>query len=144
MLLKHKSNNDELPVVNLTPMLDVVFNLIVFFMVGTKFVEMDHHLKLDVPQVSEASPMIAAPSKKNVNVYRDGKIHLEGREVTLAQLTAELRRAHEEYAGLGVIVRGDAKGELQPVVDALAAVAKAGVGETSICVRLGEGDKTQR
>jgi biopolymer transport protein ExbD len=144
MLLKHTSTSDELPIINLTPMLDVVFNLIVFFMVGTKFVEMDHHLKLDLPRVSDAGPMVAAPSKKQVSVYRDGKIHLDGREVTLDQLTAQLRQACAEYPGLAVVVRGDGKGELQPVVDALAAVSKSGVAETSICVRLGDGDKTRR
>ena len=133
MLLKHTS--DELPSINLTPMLDVVFNLLVFFLVGTKFIEMDHHIPLEVPRVSDAGPMLAKPSKKNVNVYRDGSIHLDGHEVTLEQLTAELRRAREEYASLGVMVRGDAEGRFQVVAEALAAVSKAGVAETSICVR---------
>lgn len=59
MLLKQAT--DDVPTINLTPMLDVVFNLIVFFMVGTKFVEMDHAIPVDVPKVSDAGPMTAPP-----------------------------------------------------------------------------------
>ena len=55
MLLKQAT--DDVPTINLTPMLDVVFNLIVFFMVGTKFVEMDDSIQVDVPKVSDAGPM---------------------------------------------------------------------------------------
>jgi biopolymer transport protein ExbD len=142
MLLKKAT--EESPTINLTPMLDVVFNLIVFFMVGTKFVEMDHSMKLEVPTVSNAGPLISAPAKQEVHVYRSGVIMFNGREMTLAQLTQVLQQARREYPALSVLVRGDAEGRFQLVADALSAITQAGIEDTAICVRLGQGESTKR
>jgi biopolymer transport protein ExbD len=142
MLLKNTS--DDLPTINLTPMLDVVFNLMVFFMVGTKFTELDHQIQVDVPKVSQAGPLTAPPSRRIVSVTREGQLWLDGKETSLSQITEELARARAEFPDLGVVVKGDGKGEFQIVADALAAVAQAGIAETSICVRIGEGNATRR
>jgi biopolymer transport protein ExbD len=143
MLLKQSS--DDLPTVNLTPMLDVVFNLMVFFMVGTKFTELDHQIKVDVPKVSQAGPLTSPPSKRIVSITREGTLWLDGRETTLPEITTELARARSEFPDLGVVVKGDGKGEFQKVADALAAVAQAGVAQTSICVRIEDvSTKTRR
>ena len=48
-----KTHQDEQPTLNLTPMIDIVFLLIIFFMVGTKFAEWENNLALKVPQVKE-------------------------------------------------------------------------------------------
>ena len=53
---------DDAPTLNLTPMIDVVFLLIIFFMVGTKFTELERTIALQVPQVSSAVPLSAAPT----------------------------------------------------------------------------------
>ena len=48
-----KTHPDEQPALNLTPMIDIVFLLIIFFMVGTKFAEWESKLTLKVPQVKQ-------------------------------------------------------------------------------------------
>lgn len=136
MLLK--TSSDDLPIVNLTPMLDVVFNLIIFFMVGTKFSQMDREIELNTPRVSQAGPLTEGPQRKVVSVHRDGKITLDARLVTLEELTAELRAAKNEYPDLGVLIRGDAQGVLQQVADAISACTNAGVSEKALCVRLAD------
>jgi biopolymer transport protein ExbD len=45
-----KTNLDEQPSINLTPMIDIVFLLIIFFMVGTKFVEMERKIAVQGPR----------------------------------------------------------------------------------------------
>ena len=55
-----KTHTDELPSINLTSMLDVLFLLIIFFMAGTKFSEMDRKIALRVPQVSDHGALTAA------------------------------------------------------------------------------------
>ena len=42
---------DEMPTLNLTAMIDILFLLIIFFMLGTKFVEEEHRINIDVPRV---------------------------------------------------------------------------------------------
>ena len=76
--------DDEL---NMTPMIDIVFLLIIFFMVGTKFTELERKIGLKVPEISENGALTAAPEKKVVNVYRDGHLTLDRDIVTLAELT---------------------------------------------------------
>jgi biopolymer transport protein ExbD len=143
MLLKH-SSDDELPVINLTPMLDVVFNLMVFFMVGTTFSEPDHAIEVNVPQVSAAAPLVAPPSRRVIYITRTGAVWLDNQETTLDHVAGELARACREYPELGVTVKGDAESQLQIVADTLAVVAKAGVRDTSISVRLAEGNAVRR
>ncbi len=134
MLLK--TNSDEQPSINLTPMIDIVFQLIIFFMVGTKFVEMERKIAVNVPAVRDAQTLTPAPEKRVINVYQDGQISLDRKPVTLDQLTAELAAEQRQYADLGVIVRGDAEGAFQNVADVLNACRQAGIAEMGISVRM--------
>ena len=136
-----KTHQDEQPTLNLTPMIDVVFLLIIFFMVGAKFTEMERHIDLEVPQVSEAAALAPAPEKRVVNVHRDGTITLDQRQVTLEELTQQLAAARQQYADLGVVVRGDASGTFQQVAAALSAVRRAGVAEMGIAVRMAQAEQ---
>lgn len=129
--------NDEIPTLNLTPMIDVLMLLIIFFMVGTKFIESEKALQLQIPTVSEkARPMTTAPSKKAVNVYRDGSVTLDGKPVNLEQLTKRLASARSQYKGLGVLVRGDADANFQRVASVLNACKQAGISDLGISVRI--------
>ena len=131
-----KTHLDEQPSLNLTPMIDVVFLLIIFFMVGTKFTELERKIKLQVPQVAEVKALSPAPEKRVINVHRDGQITLDREDVNLDQLVERLQRARGEYAELGVLVRGDAEGAFQNVAEVLGACRRAGISDMGISVRL--------
>ena len=79
-----------MPAINLTPMLDIVFNLIIFFMVGTRFVDAEKRVDVKVPQVKHGENLAAVPDKRIVNVYKGGQIALDSRDITLDQLVAQL------------------------------------------------------
>lgn len=136
-----KTQADELPSLNLTSMVDVLFLLIVFFMVGTQFSDQEHNLDVEVPRVSESGAMTTAPERRVVNVDRQGRISLDRTDVTLEELTARLSAARREYADLGVVVRGDGGGALQNVADVLSACRQAGIQEMGISVRVARKDK---
>ena len=131
-----KTHVDEQPTINLTPMIDVVFLLIIFFMVGTKFTELERELGLEVPEVSELKTLTPAPQRKVINVFHDGHIELDRETVTLEELVQRLSQAQAEYADLGVLVRGDAEGAFQNVATVLGACREAGVVDMGISVRL--------
>jgi biopolymer transport protein ExbD len=131
-----KTHLDDEPTLNLTAMLDVMFLLIIFFMLGTRFVDEERKIGLLVPEVVDRGTLTAAPSRKEVNVYRDGSITLDRATVTLEELTVRLAAARRQYADLGVLVRGDAKGEFQRVADVLNACKQAGIQDLGITVRL--------
>ncbi len=131
-----KTHLDEQPTLNLTPMIDIVFLLIIFFMVGTKFSELERKIGLEVPSVVDSGTLTAAPAKRVVNVYRDGTLTLDREDVTLEQLTDNLAVAQRQYSDLGVLIRGDATGQFQRVAEVLNACKQAGIAELGISVRL--------
>jgi biopolymer transport protein ExbD len=134
-----KLQNEEIPPINLTSMIDVLFLLILFFVVGTKFIDSEQQIELKVPQVSDRGALTAAPDKRVVNVYQDGQITLDGADVTLEQLTKRLTAARSQYKGIGVVVRGDGTGQFQRVASVLNACRQAGIAELGIAVRTAEG-----
>ncbi len=135
-LMPLKTHVEEPPVLNVTSMIDVVFLLLIFFMVSTKFTELERKIGLQVPQVADQAALTNAPAKKVVNVYRDGQITLDRQTVSLHELTGQLAAARGQYADLGVLVRGDGEGQFQRVAEVLNACKQAGVADLAISVRL--------
>ncbi len=126
MLIKSKEA-DEAPTINLTSMIDVLFLLIIFFMVGTRFDDSEKHINLNLPRVNGAAPMIAGPTSRVVSITREGTVALDGRMMTLGQLTEELRRAVGQYRDTAVDVRGDGDVSYQKFTEVATAISNAGV-----------------
>ncbi len=131
-----KTHLDEQPSLNLTPMIDIVFLLIIFFMVGTKFSELERKIGLRIPEVTDRGALTAAPDRKVVNVYRDGRIELDQQPVGLDLLRDRLADARRQYAELGVLVRGDGLGPYQNVAAVLNACKQAGIRDLSLSVQI--------
>ena len=135
-----KTEEIEEPVLNLTPMIDIVLLLIIFFMVGTKFSDAEHQFEINLPTVSDAMPLTTLPDELVVSVSEKGELTLDSQPVTLAELQQELTTAAERYADQAVIIRGDAQGSYQNVMDVLAACHRAGLHNLSLANRLNRED----
>lgn len=134
-----KTHQDDLPAINLTPMIDIVFNLIIFFMVSTRFTEIERKVDLAVPQVADGKTLAEVPQSRAINVYRDGRITLDGAAVTLRELTDQLAAVQRQRGHQNVVVRGDADSPFQNVAGVFAACQRAGISEMGISVRLASG-----
>jgi biopolymer transport protein ExbD len=130
-----KTHRDELPYINMTPMVDILLVLIIFFMLASKFSEVDRKITVRVPEVAGAGALTPAPEKRVVQVDRDGNIMLDNRSATLEQLTNRLAAARSQNRDLGVLVRGDGAGRVQRLAEVLTACRQAGVAEMAISVR---------
>jgi biopolymer transport protein ExbD len=139
-----KTQLDDQPGLNMTPMMDVIFLLLIFFLVGTKLSESERKIGLEVPSVTENGALTAAPAKRIVNVYRDGSITLDRKPITREELVSVLAAAQKQYSDLGVLVRGDADGPFQNVAEVLNACKKAGIAELGISVRLASAERMKR
>jgi biopolymer transport protein ExbD len=136
-----KTHLDDEPTLNLTAMLDVMFLLIIFFMLGTRFVDEERKIGLRVPEVVDGGTLSAPPAQKVVSLYRDGTVTLDQAQVTLEELTARLATVRKQYADLSVLVRGDAHIDLQRVTSVLNACKQAGIRDLGITVRRVPGEK---
>jgi len=139
-----KTHQDDLPMINLTPMIDIVFNLIIFFMVSTRFTEIERKVDLSVPKVEGTGRLNEVQRGKTINVYRDGAITLDGRPVTLTELRAQLAAAHRQYDVLQVTVRGDGLSYYQNVAAVMTACQQAGISEMGIAVSPGASPLKER
>lgn len=136
-----QSQFEEMPMLNLTSMIDVLFLLIIFFVVGARFNDAERQIELKVPSVGGGGALTSAPNKKIVNVYRDGQIMLDGQAVSLEQLTSQLTAARAQYQRQGVLVRGDGEGQFQLIASVLGACKQAGISELGISVRMASTEK---
>jgi biopolymer transport protein ExbD len=140
-----KTHQDDMPQLNLTPMIDVVFLLIVFFMCAASFSDMEERdIDLRLPEVAKADAANTAPKARQVAVYGDGRIALDKEDVTLAQLTARLTTGLAEQPAMSVVILGDAGCEFQHVAETLAACKEAGVTKLSVSVRVAQGATSGR
>jgi biopolymer transport protein ExbD len=118
---------------NLTPLIDVVFLLLIFFMVSTTF-EKTSKLKIDLPEASaQASPQ---PAKKIViGIDVKGRYYINDRQLVNTQLKT-LKMALLKIAGdkkdIPIVLRADAKTPHQSVVTAMDAASQVGLTRLSI------------
>lgn len=134
-----KTEAMEEPHINLTPLVDVVFNLLLFLMLATRFAaDDDAERKFDVQlaTASNAKPLTAAPDELVVNVAANGQITLNGKPRKLGELEIDLVAAKKNYADQAVLIRGQGDGRYQNVVDVLAACDRAKINAVSLPVRL--------
>jgi biopolymer transport protein ExbD len=124
------------PAINLTPMLDVVFNLIIFFMVGTQFADRERQMDVQLPRVSEGQPLTTGPDEIVVNVFADGRIVVSDRTLSLDELESRLKDAKARYDEQSVMIRGDGRGVYQHVMDVISACHRARIRNFSLATRV--------
>ena len=116
---------------SLTPLIDIVFLLLIFFLVATRFAEEQAEMDLELPSASEAKPLIMQPKEIFVNIDHQGNIFLSGEQFEVETLEEHLEDlARNNPANQSVIVRADKRCELDVVVQVINACNKAGVNHS--------------
>jgi biopolymer transport protein ExbD len=92
MAVKIKKS-DALGMLNMTPLIDVVFQLLIFFLVATRFAQEDRELDVTLPSASAAQPLIAEPSQLYVNIDAAGRFFVGGQARDAPAVEQILRRA---------------------------------------------------
>ena len=119
--------------INITPLIDVVFILLIFFMVSTTF-QKSAELQVQLPE-STATPADEIPVSIEVVINAQGQFFLNGRELVnnqLATVRAAMQSIAEGKTELPVIVRADARTPHQAVVTAMDAASQLGLTRLSI------------
>jgi len=126
----------EEPDVNLTPMIDVVFLLLLFFMVSTSFIR-ESSLKVDLP---EASGQVLAQQEQAVDIIinLNGIFIINGTILdnpSSEQLSDHLRQAVGDNEDPHIIISSDAKAEYQSVVTAMDVAQQLGYARLTLATR---------
>ncbi|MCG5514925.1 MULTISPECIES: ExbD/TolR family protein [Ectothiorhodospira] len=127
--------------VNLTPLIDVVFLLLIFFMVSTTF-DRQSVLQLELPR-ADASDEQFPPRTVELVINADGRFFLDGAELVNTQrdtLRAALGEVIEGDQETPLVIRADARTPHQSVVTAMDVAQRLGLSRLSIATLGGESE----
>jgi biopolymer transport protein ExbD len=117
----------------MTPMIDIVFLLMIFFLVASKLDEDDRSLDVILPQASAAKPLTSRPREFVINIDRAGNYYAGARPVQLAELAELLvQSAADNPARQTVILRADEQTAHKFVVAAMDACVRAGIDDYQV------------
>jgi biopolymer transport protein ExbD len=119
-----------LDALNLTPLIDVVFLLLIFFLVATRFSEEEREIDVVLPKASEAKPMIVKPSELIVNVTKRGEYYVSGKVVNEVGLEQALRQAWASNPNPGqqqVVIRADKESKTKHIAAVMNLCNKANI-----------------
>ena len=119
--------------VNLTPMLDVVFIMLIFFIVTASFVK---EAGIDISRPSAATAVRKERGNILVAITADNQIWIDRRQVDPRALRANIERMHAENPQGTVVIQADEKSENGLLVKVMDAARLAGVSNISIAAEI--------
>jgi biopolymer transport protein ExbD len=109
-----------LDALSLTPLIDVVFLLLIFFLVATQFAQDDQQLPIKLPSATNAVPMTLEPDELVIAVGEDGTYAVRGQKLDLIGVERVVGQAvADNPVRQTVIIRGDRRVAFQSIVSLL-------------------------
>lgn len=119
----------------MTPMIDVVFQLIIFFLVSSHLVKQETQVQLPLPVAKSGDKDVDSTSRLTVNVLADGGLLLAGRQLNEQELTARLAEKVQELGkDVEVRIRSSRQVPYAKVEPVMLSCAKAGVWNVTFAV----------
>lgn len=135
--MKLRHSKKESPEVNITPLIDVVFLLLIFFMVSTTF-ERQAELSIELPEASSKAQTPDEPIE--VAIDASGRYFVNGRQLVNRQtqtIRQALKQASEGLKEPSVVISADANTPHQSVVTVMDAARQLGLVRLTFAARLG-------
>jgi biopolymer transport protein ExbD len=115
---------------NVTPMLDLAFVLLVIFMITTPL--MDNSVDIVLPSSEAAKNAVDPSAVQTVAVHRDERLTFNGADTDLAGLESELKRLRAERPEVAVVIRSHRELPVQRLVDVMDAVQRAKITKVGV------------
>ena len=131
MNIREENDSDEL-VLNLTPLIDVVFLLLIFFMVTTTFLDPEREIEVELPVAESAGRPERVPDEIVVNVTESGRLIVSGQTLTRDELLGLLKRAAQHDPATPVTIRGHRAARHDAVVGVMDACGLAGLSNLAV------------
>ena len=127
-----RSSESRREFIDIAPLIDVMFILIIFFLATTTFQQEERDEQVSLPESSPGQPISEAPRVIIVNVRKDGSYLFGTQELNLAGLQKALTEAVKLQPDHKVLVRGDRMALHGHVAAAVLAAKSAGVQQANI------------
>ena len=140
MRFRSKNRNGGKRNIDMTPMIDCVFQLLLFFMVASRFddeskVSGEGSLDAHLPDAVAAMPMVMRPKEMIVNVNSKGEFYVGGEMHSEAQLGARLQRAEINNPGnQPIVIRGDERSDWKYIAKVMSLCNQAKIRDYRVAV----------
>ena len=127
--MKVQEENAAYDEINVTPMLDLAYVLlVVFILMTTASVQ---GITVNLPKASD-TPSLAKPQTKAITITSDGTVFLDTYPVTMEQLTSTLQQYKAVNPALPVVIKGDAQVQYAKIVEVLALLGKLDITQIGL------------
>jgi biopolymer transport protein ExbD len=133
--MKFQTRQLEPAAMQLAPMIDIVFLLLIFFIVTWQFSRSETEMKISVPSSQEGADPKRVLGEIIVNVRANGEVVVEGQVMSQAQLKQKLSAIAKQHQNQPVRLRGDSKAEYQTIVEVIDTCQKAGIWNISFATQ---------
>ena len=131
--MKFRKEEEETFNFDLTPMIDVVFLLLIFFMVSTAFVDFSHRMDIALPS-SKSSEINEIPQEVTIEMTLKKEIIMNGKTLTLAELpfkVAEFSKSVKPAA----IIKADKALPYGEIIEVMGLIKSSGIEDISVAVK---------
>jgi biopolymer transport protein ExbD len=127
--------NDDKPYddINITPMLDLAYVLLVIFILMTT--ASVQGTKVNLPPAAVNSPDMTKPGTKSITVNTEGTFFLDATPVSIQELEARLTEMKAAKPDLPIIIRGDQATQYQGIMDILDVLGRVGLSEVGLATK---------
>ena len=114
--MKVQEDNEPFDDINVTPMLDLAYVLLVIFIIMTTATVQG--IQVNLPKASN-TPSLAKPKTKAVTIDANGQVFLDTYPVSMSELESRLRGFKAITPDLPVVIKGDAKIQYEKVIEVM-------------------------
>jgi len=132
--LRFRREEEDSFAMDMTPLIDVVFLLIIFFMVSTVFVDFSRKMDINLP-TSKSSLVDETPKNLEIQMSKDKKMTLAGKNINILGLEQALKKLDVESKKQTAIIRADKVLPYGEVIEVMGILQKAGVLDISVAVK---------
>jgi biopolymer transport protein ExbD len=115
--------------INITPMLDLAYVLLIVFIIMTTAAVQG--IKVNLPKASD-TPSLSKPKTVAITITDSGKIYMDAVPVTLDELASRLKQKKAQDPDFPVVVRGDSATQYKNVVDVLALLGQLNITQLGL------------
>lgn len=127
-----RDDGAEEPLLGMTSLLDVMFILLIFFLVASSFTEEERDLEIKLPRADPDAALSAAPRVLVVNVRRDGRVTVGAKTLAIDDVARAVKEAVAGDPAQKILVRGDAAARHEHVAAVMRACRQGGVAEAHL------------
>ena len=129
---RHNVRSDETEL-DMTPMLDIVFIMLIFFIVTTSFVK-ESGIEVNTPAATTSQ------AQENANIFiainADGDVWIDKREVDIRTVKAIVSRLHASMPEAAVVIQADRKSSTEQLIQVMDQLRQAGIDDIAIAAKV--------